>query len=466
MTDATTDLRVTVAPGTGRIARRAGSFLFDPSGENTELIASFLDAASDDAAIVAVKQHLIDSGFESPPIVAVEWRGEGMDLLVFGDVNIQTSAAAAPNLSGAGSGTWIERELGSLELGDATEVEVWCGDDTDPATDLRHGHVRGGGVRVALVRPAEVVKRPVPEPEPESLNPRPVPSAEPPAPPEPVPAVAADPDPAPAAPAPAPAAPAPVASAPEPAAVPSPPTPAPPMPTPPPLQPAATNGASAPAPAPVAQAGFVAAMPASDWGDTEPQAGGGVVATAPDPFVEAGRSNANLLDDAVTEPLAPAGSPVDAVEPGSAGLVEAVLCANQHSNPPRSTICRVCAAEISPDTPVMLVAQPSVGHLRFEDSSVVEVDGALLVGRKPKSDDARPVVVDHAEVSRSHVEVTIDGWSVLVTDLGSRNGTWVIPTSDPTPIKLDEQVPYLLEHGTTVHLGGPEASFVYDFGTD
>ena len=33
-------------------------------------------------------------------------------------------------------------------------------------------------------------------------------------------------------------------------------------------------------------------------------------------------------------------------------------------------------------------------------------------------------------------------------------------------VLLDTDGPYLLEHGTTVHLGGPEASFTYDFGVD
>lgn len=106
--------------------------------------------------------------------------------------------------------------------------------------------------------------------------------------------------------------------------------------------------------------------------------------------------------------------------------------------------------------------------MRFADGNVVEIDKALVIGRKPAADPpvTHPVVVDHAEVSRSHVQVSLEGWAVLATDLGSRNGTWVIPPSDPTPVKLDTNVPYLLEHGTTVHLGGPEASFTYDFGTD
>ena len=267
---------------------------------------------------------------------------------------------------------------------------------------------------VGEIAPEPELRRPVPAPDPESLNPRPVPS--------PAPGAAAS----------------------------------------------ATNGSAAPAEAP-AEPGFVAPMPVSEWSAAEPQPAAGAVALASDPFgePESAAPVSEPIGDAVTEPLVPTNNAAPEAEPAAAGLVEAMLCSNQHSNPPRYTICRVCAVEIAPDTAVMLIAQPSVGHLRFDDGAVVEVNGSMVIGRKPTAEAPdRPVVIDHAEVSRSHVSVTIDGWSVLVTDLGSRNGTWVIPTSDPTPIKLGAQVPYLLEHGTTVHLGGPEASFAYDFGTD
>ena len=54
------------------------------------------------------------------------------------------------------------------------------------------------------------------------------------------------------------------------------------------------------------------------------------------------------------------------------------------------------------------------------------------------------------------------GLAVLLTDLGSRNGTYVCPPDSPVPIRLEEGVQHFLEDGTTVHLGGPDASFTFE----
>ena len=247
------------------------------------------------------------------------------------------------------------------------------------------------------------------------------------------------------------------------------------------FDPVATNGAAALA-APVA-AGYVADQASLDWTDTQ----GETVPPAPpasDPFSD---QPPPPPSDELAPPPPPAGdvfeapaaetpaaetpADVDAVDPvvesAGVGLVEATTCLNGHSNPVGLAICRACAVEIHPEAEVTLIAQPAAGHIRFADGTAVEIDKPHVIGRKPTSEPGtQPIIIEHAEVSRSHLTLTLDGWNVLVTDLGSRNGTWVIPPSDPTPLRLDAQVPYLLEHGTAVHLGGPEASFSYDFGTD
>ncbi len=449
MTDASNQIRVTVAPGAGRIARREAALLFDPSGDNAELVASFDAALTDVEAITAVKQHLIDAEFQSAPVVVIDWRTSGLGLVVFGDVAVRSSTLAAPMISGAGSGTWIERQLGDLEFGDATEAQVWCGDEADDATDLRLGIVRGGGVQVLFVRDAEPPGAEIPPPEPEHRNPRP-------------PALIAESEPAVLA-----AKPATDLSATTPLLTTTPAsTPDWPF-APVPAMASTSNGngtngvTGGATPDRAVEPGFVAKPNRLMPVDTDRAAvPSGSVATAADPFTDSAH---NSFEDHVTEP---AGSidGLDEIRGVTTGLVEALLCANGHSNPPQHLICRLCAVEIDPDSVVDLIAQPSVGHLRFADGTVVEVDGPRVIGRKPVSTDGacHPVVIDHAEVSRTHVQLAVEGWAVLVTDLGSRNGTWVIPPSDPTPIKLGADVPYLLEHGTTVHLGGPEASFTYD----
>jgi len=486
-TDAITEVVVNVAPGSGRIARREGVLLFDPSGNAAELVQQFADATDDTAAVTAVKQHLIDTEFASDPVVVVDWRSGGLGLIVFGDTNVQSSAPAAPMISGAGSGTWIERTLGALELGGAAEAQVWSGDDTDTQTNLEHGVVRSGGVRLAITRavadaesssspdaseePSEPPSEPEPEPEPD-----PEPSAlEPPTSlPEPPAAIddlqSAQDLPMPPAPAPP--------STPPPAPVPS---------DPPSYQPAGavaaagavagavtSNGSSAVAAGDPVPAGFVASPADLEW------TGDGAVEAAGDPFGAgapaaaesapappmSSPASADVFEESITESDKDDTSAQEAAEAG-VGLVEASMCVNAHPNPPRLSYCRTCGVEVDPDAAVSLIPQPAAGHIRFADGTIVELDKPHIIGRKPAGDPGtQPIIIDHAEVSRSHVNLSLEGWKVLVTDLGSRNGTWVIPPSDPTPVRLEPHVGYLLEHGTTIHLGGPEASFAYDFGTD
>lgn len=434
-----THIEIKVAPGTGRVARRPGAVLFDPTGNAHDLIAGFDTAGTDEEALTAVKRQLIDGQFTAPPVVLIDWRPTGVGLLVFGEVQVHTSVPAAPMVSGSGSGTWIERTLGPLELGVAAEVQVWTGaatdadtdGDTDADTDLRLGVVRAGAIRVELHRIVESGPSEIPPPEPEEANPRPVP------------------------------APAPL-----------------------------TNGIASgrngwstdheptnPPTEPPIDVRFEDRFTSTLLRDprsfdrptvAEPVAHeqSSSVATAIDPFTDGPSLD---FEDQLTEPadrradLLPGG--LDEVRSATAGLIEASRCPNGHVNPPQYLVCRTCAVDLDPDADIELVAQPTLGDLRFDNGVTIEVDGPMIIGRKPVAGNAavRAVVVDHAEVSRNHVEVALDGWSVLVTDAGSRNGTWVIPPTDRTPVRLEANMPFLLEHGTTVHLGGPEAGFTYDF---
>lgn len=57
---------------------------------------------------------------------------------------------------------------------------------------------------------------------------------------------------------------------------------------------------------------------------------------------------------------------------------------------------------------------------RVIDQYIVE-NGTLRVGRTPDND----IVLNDPSVSRSHLELKIDGNKVTITDLGSSNGTYV-----------------------------------------
>ena len=62
--------------------------------------------------------------------------------------------------------------------------------------------------------------------------------------------------------------------------------------------------------------------------------------------------------------------------------------------------------------------------------------------------------------------IAVEGWSILLTDSGSRNGTFVVSPVDPTPVRLEAGVQHFLEHGTIVHLGAVEASFTLELAND
>ena len=70
----------------------------------------------------------------------------------------------------------------------------------------------------------------------------------------------------------------------------------------------------------------------------------------------------------------------------------------------------------------------------------------LTAGRRPDI-----IRVSDPEVSREHVEIRLDGWQVLVVDLGSSNGTYVaLPAREPE--LLPPHTPTVINPGTVVYL--------------
>lgn len=147
----------------------------------------------------------------------------------------------------------------------------------------------------------------------------------------------------------------------------------------------------------------------------------------------------------------------------TSGLVEAAMCDQGHPNPTRASTCLQCGRPVQPQPDWELIDQPVVGSVRFEDGSQVGIDRPIIIGRKPKeSTTSVTITIDHAEVSREHAEISVEGWAVWVTDLGSRNGTFVCPPGTDSPVRLDSGVQHHLETGTVVQLGTPQATFVYE----
>lgn len=138
--------------------------------------------------------------------------------------------------------------------------------------------------------------------------------------------------------------------------------------------------------------------------------------------------------------------------------VPAVVCPFRHLSPPYSSHCRVCGSPIAAQEPIV-TARPPLGLLRLSTGDIVPLDRGVILGRNPRAGDerdpGRPHVVRLAsptkDISRSHVEVRLDEWHVLVTDLGSTNGT-TVTVPGQAPVRLRPHEPMPVEANTEVNL--------------
>jgi hypothetical protein len=120
-------------------------------------------------------------------------------------------------------------------------------------------------------------------------------------------------------------------------------------------------------------------------------------------------------------------------------------------------------AETGPLEAVATGPAPAVARLVLSSGPVVDVDRVVIVGRAPQArrpgdDLARLVTVPspHQEISSTHVEFRPgtgpDRGSVVVTDLGSTNGT-VIVQPGLRPEDLQPGISVQLDPGAVVDLG-------------
>lgn len=152
---------------------------------------------------------------------------------------------------------------------------------------------------------------------------------------------------------------------------------------------------------------------------------------------------------------------------GSAPNVLSARCPAGHLCPAYATRCRVCQEQMPHQEPFM-AARPLLGMLRFSTGDVVPLDRGVVAGRAPAAPDVtdreRPHVLALASppdgLSRTHLEVRLDGWHVLVVDCGSTNGTIVTPPGQDG-FRLREGDPVVIEPGTSVNLADV-VTFTYE----
>ncbi|WP_461189602.1 FHA domain-containing protein [Arthrobacter sp. Z4-13] len=156
----------------------------------------------------------------------------------------------------------------------------------------------------------------------------------------------------------------------------------------------------------------------------------------------------------IAAPPAPAKQDVSAAGP----LVLARLCPQDHANPPTSAVCRTCGAGLLPDA--VQVARPRLGRMRISTGELVDLDQSLVIGRQPSVSRVQgggmPQLVQVAspggDISRSHVEVRLEGWHVMLCDLKATNGTILVREGQP-PRRLAQNEMAILLDGDIAELG-------------
>jgi FHA domain len=162
----------------------------------------------------------------------------------------------------------------------------------------------------------------------------------------------------------------------------------------------------------------------------------------------------------------PGAADVDPFRQPTHETVLAVFCAHGHPTPAYSSECRICHGEVPPQDP-RRIPRPRLGGLRLPGGEVVALDRGVVIGRRPAPVDDQgewphlvTVPPESSYVSRVHVHVQIDGWLVIVRDLGSRGGTTLrVPGRAPETIRAQE--PHVLEPGHALVLAD-EYEVVYD----
>lgn len=162
-------------------------------------------------------------------------------------------------------------------------------------------------------------------------------------------------------------------------------------------------------------------------------------------------------------PAAPQALPERAPEPGAGPsatgpMVLARLCPAGHANPPTSARCSVCGETVAGDA--RQVRRPVLGRMRISSGEVVDLDRSLVVGRQPSVSrvhgDGMPKLIQvgsrAGDISRSHVEVRLEGWDVILVDLKATNGT-VLVREGQLPRRLGQGEQAMLLDGDIAELG-------------
>ncbi|MHC6591129.1 FHA domain-containing protein [Arthrobacter sp. C152] len=138
-------------------------------------------------------------------------------------------------------------------------------------------------------------------------------------------------------------------------------------------------------------------------------------------------------------------------------LVLARVCAQGHPNPPTAASC-ACGGVLLPDA--VQVPRPRLGRMRLSTGELLDLDQSMVIGRQPSVSRVQGGVMPRlvqvpspgGDISRSHVEVRLEGWHVMLCDLKATNGTVLVREGQP-PRRLAQNEMAILLDGDIAELG-------------
>lgn len=153
------------------------------------------------------------------------------------------------------------------------------------------------------------------------------------------------------------------------------------------------------------------------------------------------------------------GEPEPSSMPATGPLVLSVLCEQGHVSPPGSTRCLHCGAAVRAGSDGRR-NRPDFAVLVSPSGERVPLGRGVVVGRRPRTSRAehdrlpRLVAVEspNEDVSRSHLEVRCDEWTIVAVDLDSTNGTVLLQPGRP-PQRLRAGQPTIIAIGDRLDLG-------------
>lgn len=184
----------------------------------------------------------------------------------------------------------------------------------------------------------------------------------------------------------------------------------------------------------------------------------------PDPAAQFESVLLMLSDDDEPAPPEQEDTATDAV------LVDGVYCPQpkiRHFNDPAVAYCRVCGLGMLQLTRhIEQGPRPPLGVLLLDDGMTFRLDADYVLGRDPGMDAdvaasrARPLRLADpgGTISRLHLRVSLNGWRVQVTDLGSANGS-VVHQPGAHPQRLTPRVPVEIKPGASIDVGGRTLRF-------